>query len=278
MDFRNKIYKWVSGTTRSRISRGNLGKIELRLPALSEQRRIAGVLDQADAVRRQRRAALDELNTLIPALFHNMFGDPVLNTKQWDLSSISEVKSKVGSGATPTGGSASYKSEGISLIRSMNVQDGKFKWKNLAHIDELQADKLSNVIVEAEDVLLNITGASVARVCHAPHEALPARVNQHVCIIRPNKKIDARFLENMLLAGSMKCKLLGIGESGATRQAITKSQVLSLEIPLPPIDLQRKFSMVVRAIEETTSIMEAQVTESDNLFHSLVQRAFRGEL
>src|SRR5258706_16338327 len=97
---------------------------------------------------------------------------------------LKDITSKIGSGATPKGGGNNYKAKGISLIRSQNVLDFKFSYDGLAFIDDEQADDLKNVIVKEDDVLLNITGDSVARVCKVPKEILPARVNQHVVIIR----------------------------------------------------------------------------------------------
>ncbi|MCK5682371.1 restriction endonuclease subunit S [bacterium] len=229
-------------------------------------------------MRAKRRESLTELDTLLQATFLDMFGDPATNPMGWDLVSLGEHTSKVGSGATPKGGNESYKTEGIALIRSLNVRDGKFQWKNLARIDDTQASKLANVVVEANDVLLNITGASVARVCYAPRQIIPARVNQHVCIIRTTASVESKFLEKLLLSNSMKRKLLRIGESGATRQAITKAQVLGLEIPLPPLNLQRRFATIVESIEQQKARLRAHLAELNTLFASLQQRAFNGDL
>ena len=93
---------------------------------------------------------------------------------------LKKITNKIGSGATPTGGKSAYKEEGISLIRSLNVYDYSFSYENLAYIDEVQAKKLSNVEIHENDILLNITGASVGRCCKVPRQIIPARVNQHV--------------------------------------------------------------------------------------------------
>ena len=100
---------------------------------------------------------------------------------------MQKICSKIGSGATPKGGKTSYIDEGISLIRSTNVFDFRFEYSDLAHINQNQADALANVTVEQNDVLFNITGVSVARCCMVPDNVLPARVNQHVMIVRPIK-------------------------------------------------------------------------------------------
>jgi len=119
--------------------------------------------------------------------------------ERWIEKKLGEITTKIGSGATPRGGNESYKTEGISLIRSMNVHDRFFKEKNLAFIDDKQAKELNNVMLEEDDVLLNITGASVARCCVMPKDYLPARVNQHVTIIRPKKEIIDSYFLNLLL-------------------------------------------------------------------------------
>ena len=260
------------------VSVTDIKNLQIPLPPLAEQKRIAGILDAADGLRAKRRESIEQLDTLLQSTFLDMFGDPVTNPMGWETSTLASHTSKVGSGATPRGGKESYKDEGVALIRSMNVRDGKFKWASLARIDDGQAAGLSNVEVEEGDVLLNITGASVARVCRAPQEVIPARVNQHVCIIRTKASVEPRFLERLLLASTTKQKLLGIGASGATRQAITKTQVLSLEVPLPPADLQRHFAATVECIEQRKARLKAHLTELDTLFASLQSRAFKGEL
>ena len=111
----------------------------------------------------------------------------------------------------------------------------------MAHISDEQATKLENVTIEENDVLLNITGASVARSCVVPSEILPARVNQHVCIIRCKECIIPEFLNKLLIDDNYQDLLWNIAGSGATREAITKQQVENLQIIVPPIALQTGF-------------------------------------
>nr|VFK62190.1 MAG: Predicted nucleotidyltransferase [Candidatus Kentron sp. TUN] len=108
---------------------------------------------------------------------------------KWEEFQLGEVCSKIGSGATPRGGSNVYFNKGsVALIRSQNVYNDGFSISGIVFISEQHAASLSNVVVEESDVLLNITGDSVARVCQVSSCILPARVNQHVAIIRTNKK------------------------------------------------------------------------------------------
>ena len=171
------------------------------------------------------------------------------------------------------------------MIRSMNIHDKYFKHKDLAYIDESQAEKLSNVVVESNDVLLNITGASVARCNLAPREVIPARVNQHVMIIRPiHEKLNSSFLHFMLISKPYKDKLLATGEQGGTtRQAITKSQVENFEICYPP-SIQEQEGIVVRI---TSLLIESEKLENaysrklesmNELKQSILLEAFNGNL
>lgn len=180
-----------------------------------------------------------------------MFGDPVFNDKAWTRKSLGEITSKIGSGATPKGGKEAYIEDGITLIRSMNVHNGWFEYKDLAHISNEQARKLDNVVVEKNDILLNITGASVARSCLVPIEILPARVNQHVCIIRCKDCIIPEFLNRILIDDNYQKLLWGIAGSGATREAITKQQVENLQILIPPLELQIKYVDIVKQVNKS---------------------------
>jgi len=266
------------GGTQKFVSLQMLRNLIIPLPPIAEQKRIAAILDKAEELRGLRRKALGELDAVVQSIFIEMFGDPITDSKGWSVSQLRAHTLKIGSGATPTGGDSAYKETGISLIRSLNVRNGKFSLKDLAFIDNEQASKLSNVVVKVGDVLLNITGASVARVCRVPSDVLPARVNQHVAIIRPKSTLNEVYLEQMLLYPSFKQILLKTAEAGATRQAITKLQIEGLCIPVPPLPLQEEFARRVGAIEHLKTTHRESLAQLNALFASLQHRAFRGEL
>lgn len=169
--------------------------------------------------------------------------------KGWKVVTIGSVCSKIGSGATPTGGKENYHKEGISLVRSMNVYDFMFYADELAYIDEAQAKALNNAALKEKDILLNITGVSVARCCIVPTSVLPARVNQHVMIIRPKGELSmAHYLLCLLCHTDNKSKLLGISQSGSTREAITKSEVEGFKIVRPDEDTLEAFESLLHPI------------------------------
>jgi len=204
----------------------------------------------------------------------------------WQRKKLGDVTTKIGSGATPRGGDETYKVEGISLIRSLNVYDDGFREAKLARIDDEQADGLSNVVVEPHDVLLNITGASVARCCRAPADFLPARVNQHVSIIRPVKeKLDSDYLHYLLISNIYKDRLLHTGEEGgSTRQAITKAQLQEFVVEFPE-SLPEQHRIVAILDKAFDGIATAKANAEKNLqnaralFESHLQSVFmeRGE-
>jgi len=235
------------------LSVAKIKDISFVLPNKLEQKLISKRLNTISQIYDFRKIQSEGLNELVKSRFNEMFGDPVLNEMGWEKHRLSKLTLKIGSGATPRGGRESYVNEGIALIRSMNVYDGKFIFKDLAYLTNVQAEKLNNVIVESDDVLLNITGASVSRCCIVPQIILPARVNQHVSIIRCKKHLlSPIFLNQLLITSEFKSLLQKIGESsGATRQAITKNQIEELTIPLPPLSLQNEFADFVAQVDKS---------------------------
>lgn len=257
-----------------------LKETRIPLPPLPIQKRIAEILDAADALKRKDQELLKKYDELAQAIFIDMFGDPVKNEKGWEVKKLKSITTKIGSGATPTGGKTAYKTTGISLIRSMNVYDFSFKWKDLAFIDNAQASKLNNVEVMSKDVLFNITGASVCRCSIVPDELLPARVNQHVAIIRAKTEfLNPIFLNHLLVSNSVKTNLLGVGSGGgAVMEAITKDQLEQFEIVVPPIKLQNNFEQKINNVFRQKDIDLKSIETTDNLFQTLIQKAFKGEL
>ena len=180
--------------------------------------------------------------------------------EEWKKYKLGEITSKIGSGATPKGGRDSYLGGNIALIRSQNVLDFSFSKLGLAYINEVQAEKLSNVEVYEKDVLLNITGDSVARVCIVPNNVLPARVNQHVAIIRGNDKVDYRYL--LYYLQYIKPQLLSLSQGGATRNALTKKMIEELEVKMPSKGIQKEIVSILYALD---SKIELHRRINDNL-------------
>lgn len=179
----------------------------------------------------------------------------------WNYVRLGDVCSKIGSGATPKGGATVYIDSGISLIRSQNVYNLEFSYDGLAHITEDAAEKLNGVTVLKNDVLLNITGDSVARTCIVPDSVLPARVNQHVAIVRPNQKeVNPLFLNYYLASPYMQSFMLGLAVGkGASRNAMTKDMIANFEVPCPPIDIQESIVSILSAYDNLIENNQKQI-------------------
>ena len=179
------------------------------------------------------------------------------NTEQgaqtgWQTITLGKVCTKIGSGATPRGGKEVYLEDGpYALIRSQNVHNTGFSHDGLAFISGEQADGLRNVEVFPDDVLLNITGDSVARVCQVAPDVLPARVNQHVAIIRPAPDIlDPGYLRYFLVHLETQALLLSWAGSGGTRNALTKEMIESFEVSAPPLPEQRAIAHILGTLDD----------------------------
>ncbi|RWP94189.1 restriction endonuclease subunit S [Mesorhizobium sp.] len=199
----------------------------------------------------------------------------------WQEVPLSEVTDKIGSGATPKGGHTVYASSGTPFIRSQNVHYSGFTDVGLAHLDDLQARKLDGVTVRSDDVLLNITGASIGRVTVAPERMDGARVNQHVAIIRPVEGIEAAFVARFLASPPMQ-QFIVAENYGVTRQALTKAMIEEIKLPLPPLPEQR------RIVAKIDSLTGKSRRARDHLDHiprlvekykqAVLAAAFRGDL
>ena len=239
------------GVAQNNINLSILRDMKVPVPSLAEQSAIAREFERIDCQIDNANNQLSSLDALVKSRFIEMFGDPVYG-KRWPSVTLAELCTKLGSGATPLGGKSAYKTEGVPFVRSMNVRNGRCEWKDLAYIDDDQALKLKNVTLEKGDVLLNITGASVARSCLLPDELAGGRVNQHVSIVRINQdKMLPIVLNAVLISDSYQSFLLsGSKTAGSTREALTKGDLEKMTAPLPPVDLQRQFAAFVRKVDK----------------------------
>ena len=234
------------GSVREIFDWNELCMVELPVPDIEKQRRIVKayktITDRIDL----KQKINDNLVATLQIIYKKMF---LKSQNTYITKPLADLCSKIGSGATPKGGKAAYFDKGISLIRSMNVFDYFFSYPELAHISQIQANALANVEIQQADVLFNITGVSVTRCCVVPDDVLPARVNQHVMIIRPYKgKNMSYYIMCTLCTSENKAKLLGIGQSGSTREAINKQELERFEIPVPSDEELERFGEIATKI------------------------------
>lgn len=262
-EFDREAVFYAVGGVRGSLDWNDFMDMKIPVPPLEEQRSIVSRYKAIETRIANNKQTIAKLEEAAQALYRKMFVDDVdvENLPDgWRMGCLGEVCSKIGSGSTPKGGKDSYLSEGISLIRSMNVFDFYFEREDLAHITESQAKALDSVTVQEKDILLNITGASVGRCCMVPTDILPARVNQHVMIIRANEINYQIFLLYQINSERTKRNLLSASESGSTREALTKGEVEMQKILIPAESDIKKFSKIVDPL-----IKQTQLLNIDNL-------------
>ena len=197
--------------------------------------------------------------------------------KGWRYKALAQLTEKIGSGSTPRGGKEVYLDDGVALIRSQNVYDSLFVWGGLARISDEAATQLKGVTVQEDDVLLNITGASILRTCVVELAALPARVNQHVAIIRAKAGVPPRFIHMHLLRPDIKSYLLGLN-AGASREAITKVHIESLTLLTPHPELLAAFQTATTPLFRQVQRFAQQIRVLSELRDTLLPKLLSGEL
>lgn len=243
-EFDRELWFRSGGDVRGGVTWNDFCDQSLAVPSIEKQREIVAEYNALQNRIETNKKLIATLEQTAQALYKHTFVDNIdpNNLPQgWRMSTLGEECSKLGSGATPKGGKDSYCTEGISLIRSTNVLDYQFLYDDLAKINEAQAKALDGVTIESQDVLFNITGVSVARCCMVPDDVLPARVNQHVMIVRPSQKCMAFYLLCTLCYPDVKNTLLGISQAGSTREAITKDEMERFKIIVPAQEILQKF-------------------------------------
>jgi len=271
-----------------------LNETEIQAPPLPIQRRIAGILSAYDDLIENSQRRIKILEEMARRLYREWFvhfrfpghegctfvESPLGEIPEgWEVKRLGDVTTKIGSGATPKGGKGAYKTEGIHLIRSLNIYDYSFQFDNLACINEDQAAGLDNVRVQQNDVLLNITGASVARCAMVPSYLLPARVNQHVAIIRADEaKVSPHYLLDAINSDYHKQKLLSYAQGGATREALTKETISGFEIVVPPTLVMSRYAGVASGIHLNRETLTRQIQNLRRTRDLLLPRLLSGQI
>ena len=238
-EFDRQASFYAVGGVRGSLTWEDFCNMQIPIPSITRQREIVSEYETLTNRIRLNEQMIQYLESTAQALYRKMFVDNIDKEnlpEGWSMGTLGELCSKIGSGATPKGGKEGYVDYGVSLIRSMNVFDFDFCFDDLAHISDKQAKMLDGVTVNEKDILFNITGASVARCCMVPNSILPARVNQHVMIIRAEDDYMPFFILCTLCSEESKRSLLGMSQSGSTREAITKAEIESFQIAIPPIE------------------------------------------
>lgn len=273
----DRIKGLAGSTTFKEVSRGNIKKFRLAVPPLPEQEHIVGILDATEELRRSREQADRRTADLIPALFHQMFGDPATNTKGWQVVKVEAIAERVTKGTTPTTLGKTFSETGVPFLRAENLQNGTIDLsQGSLFIDEETDELLSRSRIRENDVLISIAG-TIGRMAVTPSSTGHMNCNQAVAIVRPLGKVIPVFLMHCLASAAIQRKMMGATVTG-TISNLSLGQIKQVQIPLPPLPLQRDFAARIAGIRVMESGQAASRRRLDDLFQSLLHRAFRGDL
>ena len=274
-----------SGSTFKEISKDKLESIKVQLPPLPIQKQIAAILEKADAAREKRRQANQLTEQFLQSAFLEMFGDPVTNPKGWETVSLANLLTFLTSGSR---GWAKYYSEsGDKFLRIQNVGRNALLLDDIAFVDAPNGTEANRTKVQAGDVLLSIT-ADLGRTCVIPKDFGTAFINQHLSILR-TKSINPVYLSAFIASEGGASQIRKLDRQGV-KSGLNFDDIKSLRIMKPPNDRQQQFAALVEKVEglpaSENSLRQAGLRvkqreserELENLFNSVMQRAFRGEL
>ena len=193
---------------------------------------------------------------------------------EWKMCTIGELITKVGSGVTPRGGEAVYKTEGHPFVRSQNVGLGNLLLDDIAFIDEETHLRQKNTELQFNDVLLNITGASIGRSALVDKQIVGGNVNQHVCIIRTKENLVPSFICSFLLSNYGQRQIDSF-QAGGNRQGLNFEQIKSIKITIPSKDEQIKIAKLLRAIDERIATQNKIIDKLQSLIKGIAQNVAR---
>lgn len=273
-----------SGGAQPNISAGFLKNFEIPLPPLVEQKRIAAILDKADAIRCKRQQAIQLADDFLRAVFLGMFGDPVMNPKKWEVKKLSEISTKILNGTTPKGGSEVYVETGVQFLRSQNVWKNHIIYDDLVFLDEKTHKSMSKSSLKHKDILMTKTGrintenSSLGRAALFLGEDDSANINGHVYLIRLKKEIIHEFIVFILTTSEYRDYIRSVCVGGIDKRQINKDHLEDFPIILPPKPLQERFFNQLTKIRLITERTKLSLHDAESMFSGLSQKAFSGQL
>lgn len=276
--------KFAGGGLQINLGKADLLSVEIPLPPLDEQKRIAAILDKADAIRRKRQQAIQLADDFLKSVFLDMFGDPVTNPKGWEVKQLKELSSKIASGNTPQGGSKNYVNEGITFFRSQNVWKNKLLLDDVVYIDQKTHESMSKSSLKNKDILMTKTGrintenSSLGRAALYLGEDGKANLNGHVYFIRLVEDVLHEFVVYILTTKEYRDYIRSVCVGGIDKRQLNKNHLEEFPIIYPPKEMQVQFVEKINITRGMMEKMKVGLYESDRAFNALSQKAFAGAL
>lgn len=269
-----EMVKLATGASYPAVSDRIIHESLIPLPSdVSEQRRIAAILDKADAIRKKRRKALKLADEFLHSAFLHMFGDPVANPKGWQFSPLGERLEFMTSGSR--GWAAHYAAEGARFLRIQNVGKNRLLLDDIAYVAAPDTAEAKRTQVRAGDLLISIT-ADLGRTAVVPEHFGEGYINQHLALLRL-RDIEPLFASAWLQSAHGKLQFDRLNRGGV-KAGLNFEDLRSLQVALPPRNMQKDFAAIVLRVEQLQMRHVLAEREAGELFGSLAQKAFSGQL
>lgn len=273
-DYWSQVAKSSRGAAQPGINASTLKTLQIPLPPLAEQKRIAEILDAADALRAKRRESIAQLDALLQSTFLEMFGDPVTNPKGWEMCTLDDVATRITDGTHKT---PRYTQHGIEFISAKDIKNGAIQWGTGKYISqEEHAQLIKRCNPDLGDVVLAKSGSlGAAALIDSDHEF---SMFESLCLIKlDNEKVDPYYLVSLIQAPSLQSLLLR-SNKGVGVKHLHLVDIRKLRITLPPLEIQHAYKLIVLKLDRLKKLSQEYLVEQEILFSSLQHRAFNGEL
>ncbi|HIF9325696.1 TPA: restriction endonuclease subunit S [Photobacterium damselae] len=264
-------------TTVAIVNKSNFEALEIPLPPLKEQQRIAAILDKADAIRQKRKQAIELADEFLRSVFLDMFGDPVTNPKGWEIKPLSELiikGDKINYGIVQPG---EHIDDGIPIVRVGDICDGSINQNNLKRVCKNIDEKHKKSRLHGDEILITCVGATIGKVALADTSLKGFNTVRALTRVRLNEVVNRhfvfRYLQSPFIQGYFHAQLRTVGQPTLNGKQIGETPIL-----LPSLDVQNDFLKLVEKFQDKKNKAIRQKIDLDELFNSLSQKAFSGQL
>ena len=274
--YRRRVSTLAQGANINNLRSEDLNSLSIRLPSFSEQRRIASILDAADALRAKQRESIAQLDALVQSTFLEMFGDPARNSMEWpsvELSAVVASGDRINYGVVQPGG---HYPAGRPLIRVGDIMGGELAVQRVKLIDPLIEAKYARSRLNGTELLISCVG-SIGSVSLVPDDAVGFNIARAVARIPLCEQVDRVFMLHCLRSNAVQ-RHFEKETRTVSQPTLNIGLIKTAPVVQPPLRLQKRFADIACAVEAERSRLRTHLTELDTLFASLQSRAFAGEL
>lgn len=270
----SQLARMARGAIMEGLNTTILRQCSIPLPEMSEQQRVAARLEQADRLVRTRRYALELTDTVLPAAFLELFGDPTTNPLGLPVQELGDFLSFVTSGSR--GWAEHYVPEGARFIRSLDVRMNNISDEDAVFVNPPKNAEADRTRVKPADVLLTITGSRIGRVAPVPERLNGAFISQHVAILRLKEGLLPEFLSMFLSLDTGGQRQIARVQYGQTKPGLNLDQIRRMRVPVPDVCQQQRFLELAKRVERLRAGQRESLRQAEHLFASLLDRAFTG--